>query len=328
MAISISIIINAFNRREFLKESVNSAIHQSLPRSTYEIIVTKNFKDPTIDKFLIEQNVKVIDSGDVSQGRQLYDAILLAEGGIILLLDYDDLFTEQKLERVKFYFESNPNVVYLHNEYKTMKDTLLNDVKIYKSLDRTLVVRGSDVKTIKKYLKYGIWSNNSSICFKRDFLLQYSMLLQQIKTRIDFFIFYSAAMSGKNLVFTNEKLTIYRIHESESHISDPNAIKDHRIMLYLRWKEVDLILLNACKISQIREIIDLDLFITLLNLRILGEGENIDFNKVRYVVSYFLIHRNLYPFIVLSLFLVSKFSVSVSTNILVRLLSTYYRNFY
>jgi len=41
----ISVIIVAHNRREFLLEAVNSALHQTLPKDEYEIIVVKNFSE-------------------------------------------------------------------------------------------------------------------------------------------------------------------------------------------------------------------------------------------------------------------------------------------
>ena len=39
----ISVIITAFNRKEFLDRAINSAIGQSLPGVKYEIIIVTNF---------------------------------------------------------------------------------------------------------------------------------------------------------------------------------------------------------------------------------------------------------------------------------------------
>jgi len=328
MAVSISVIISAHNRREFLLEAVNSVIHQTIPRDTYEIIVSKNFVDPSIDEYLIAQNVKIIDSGGVHQGEQLYGAITLAEGRIIALLDYDDLFTERKLELVKYYFDSNPNIIYLHNQYKVMRNGSLNETNVYKSLKETVITSGLEIKTVKKYLKYGIWSNNSSISFKKEFLVKYSNSLRSIQSRIDFFVFYTALMNGGNLVFSTEYLSIYRIHESESHISSLDTLKNHRTLLYTRWRDVDLLLLSICKIDQIREIIGIDLLMTRLNLKILGADSAIKLNELRYLLKYFMLHRNIYPFVILFFYLISIFSISLSTSTMVTLLSVYYKDFY
>ncbi len=60
----ISVVITAYNRREFLKYAVKSVINQTLDKSLYEVIAVKNFKDPEVDK-LIES------SGGVRSLRQV-----------------------------------------------------------------------------------------------------------------------------------------------------------------------------------------------------------------------------------------------------------------
>jgi len=39
----ITVIITAYNRKEFLEDAIKSAINQTLPRKYYEIIVVKIF---------------------------------------------------------------------------------------------------------------------------------------------------------------------------------------------------------------------------------------------------------------------------------------------
>ena len=48
----ISVVVTAYDRKEFILEAVKSVIDQTLDRSRYEIIVVKNYLDPEIDKFL------------------------------------------------------------------------------------------------------------------------------------------------------------------------------------------------------------------------------------------------------------------------------------
>jgi Glycosyl transferase family 2. len=56
----ISVIITAYNRKEFLLDAIKSALKQTLPKDKYEIIVIKNFKDNLIDDFINENNIKSI----------------------------------------------------------------------------------------------------------------------------------------------------------------------------------------------------------------------------------------------------------------------------
>jgi glycosyltransferase involved in cell wall biosynthesis len=48
----ISIIITAYNRREFIRDAVNSVINSTLPEDEYEIIVVKNFRDEYVDNIV------------------------------------------------------------------------------------------------------------------------------------------------------------------------------------------------------------------------------------------------------------------------------------
>jgi len=48
----ISAIITAYNRREFIRDAVNSVINSVLPEDEYEIIVVKNFRDKYVDSIV------------------------------------------------------------------------------------------------------------------------------------------------------------------------------------------------------------------------------------------------------------------------------------
>ncbi|MGC8735111.1 MAG: glycosyltransferase family 2 protein, partial [bacterium] len=112
----ISVIITAHNRKEFLKDAINSVLNQTLEKSFYEIIVIKNFEDQEIDN-LIEENkiisLKVRDDSLI--GEDLALGIERAKGEVISFLDDDDLFMPKKLETVYNYFKKYENLVYLHN---------------------------------------------------------------------------------------------------------------------------------------------------------------------------------------------------------------------
>ena len=45
---TLSVIVTAYNRKEFLLEALQSAVNQTLKREEYEIICIKNFKDAKI----------------------------------------------------------------------------------------------------------------------------------------------------------------------------------------------------------------------------------------------------------------------------------------
>ncbi|MEM3811936.1 MAG: glycosyltransferase [Thermoplasmata archaeon] len=57
----ISVIITAYNRKEYLLDAIKSVINQTLNRGFYEIIVVKNFHDKDIDNYITENKVKEIN---------------------------------------------------------------------------------------------------------------------------------------------------------------------------------------------------------------------------------------------------------------------------
>jgi len=90
----ISVIIMAYNRKEFLLNAIKSALNQTLSKDKYEIIVVKNFNDEIIDKFIDENNIINIYSDEKATSRQIVDAMKIARGDVISFLDDDDEFVK------------------------------------------------------------------------------------------------------------------------------------------------------------------------------------------------------------------------------------------
>ncbi|MGC8664006.1 MAG: glycosyltransferase family 2 protein [Thermoplasmata archaeon] len=111
----ISVIITAHDRKEFLKEAINSVINQTLDKSFYEIIVVKNFKDEKIDSYIEKWGIINIYTEEIELSKKIALGIENAKGEVISLLEDDDLFMPKKLETVYNYFKKYENLVYLHN---------------------------------------------------------------------------------------------------------------------------------------------------------------------------------------------------------------------
>lgn len=185
-----SIIITAYNRQEFLIDSVKSALDQSLDRTLFEIIVVKNFRNEVIDLFLNSNDVKnIIMEGTI--GEFLYAGISASSGKIISFLDDDDLIQPNKLENIRTKFAEGCE--YLHNS-----QVLFN----YKQTD------------IKRYNINNPSFNLSSISINKT-LIDLN-LLKLITISPDNFMFYCALSKNAEICSTGEKLTRYRIHSSTS----------------------------------------------------------------------------------------------------------------
>ena len=190
----ITVIITAYNRKEFLLNAIKSAVNQTLDKKYYEIIVIKNFTENSIDEFIGKHNIRnILMDGTV--GEFLYAGVSVSAGVIISFLDDDDLFSNDKLEVVHNTFKSNNDLCYYHNTHITMDEK-------YQKFDSKL---GKSVTF-----------NLSSISVRKSILnLNY---IKKISANTDHFMYLSALESGKAIMSGKENLTYYMFHNSVSHI--------------------------------------------------------------------------------------------------------------
>ena len=163
--IYISVLITAYNRKEYLIKAVDSALKQSLNRSYYEIIVIKNFKDDQIDDYLSYNDIKnIILEG--TEGDYISTGIKESKGKIISFLDDDDLFDNEKLEYLYDMFNKYKDLIYLHNAYLEIDDNGNSlDLKPsdVKSNFNDFIINQKDNKSIIFGLKHEADFNLSSI---------------------------------------------------------------------------------------------------------------------------------------------------------------------
>jgi glycosyltransferase involved in cell wall biosynthesis len=187
----ISVLIFAYNRKEYLLYSVKSALTQTLGRSEYEIIVVKNFKDNKIDKFLTENNIKTILK-DGTIGEYIKEGITQSNTNIICFLDDDDLFEQNKLETVINKFNDNSDLCYFHNNFDVITDN------------------NSSIKVRNHAPDF----NMSCISINLD-KIDISKI-EDITTSQDTFLYLKALDSKNKIICSVEKLTEYRVHNSTS----------------------------------------------------------------------------------------------------------------
>ena len=110
----ISVIITAYNRREFIRDAVNSIINSMLPEDEYEIIVIKNFRDEYVDNIVEKIGGKSIFTNLISIGAKAALGIDAAEGDVITFLEDDDMYLPDRLEIIRKVFDNDPSLIYYH----------------------------------------------------------------------------------------------------------------------------------------------------------------------------------------------------------------------
>lgn len=144
---SVSVIIPTFNRVEYLPDALDSVYSQTHPVSEV-IVVDDGSTDHTVEKlspsypsvqFLRQENQ------GVSSARNL--GIAKASHPWIVLLDSDDRWTPQKLERQVTHLSQNPSLRAVHTGEKWIRDG--KEINIPASLDKS---------------KEGLWERSLEKC--------------------------------------------------------------------------------------------------------------------------------------------------------------------
>ena len=219
----ISVVITAYNRREYLIKAVNSVINQSLDSSYYEIIVIKNFEDNEIDNYLMNANIKNIVM-DGTEGDYILKGIEEATGEIISFLDDDDLFYYGKLEYIQKIFIEHTDLIYFHNAYRETNDDgnfleyNLNSTKASNFDD--FMINSNDNKSIVYALKHLADFNLSCISISKS--IKNANYLRYLKHFNDTSVFYLALANKGTIYISSKKLTLIRFHVSLTRLSIEN----------------------------------------------------------------------------------------------------------
>ena len=211
MYVFISVVITAYNRKEYLLDAVKSVINQTLSRENYEIIVIKNFLDADIDAYCSENSVRIINTGDVPQGEHIYNGITESKGDIISFLDDDDLYDSNKLGCVLDTFSLYPQLLYYRNDLKFVDTTGKNFSEM--DADRK---DGLEILDTRNVLIKGIrtfrW-NMSCIAVKKQIYIKYLDYVKNIRAAPDLSTFYMAYETDGLFAWDHKKLTVYRLND-------------------------------------------------------------------------------------------------------------------
>jgi glycosyltransferase involved in cell wall biosynthesis len=113
--VDVSVVINAYKRRSFVKEAIISAALQNVPKDRYEVILVTDLNDDELDDIVAPYG-HVIHYSNERGGAMYAKGIAEASGKVVAFLDDDDMFVQGKLKRVLEVYESSKSLgLYRHN---------------------------------------------------------------------------------------------------------------------------------------------------------------------------------------------------------------------
>jgi glycosyltransferase involved in cell wall biosynthesis len=225
----ISVIVTAYNRRKYLPFALRSLEAQTLPRDKFEVIVVKNFEDKESDDIISRNGWKDVYEDSTYHGRKILAGLEESKGDVITVLEDDDVYVSNRLEEVYKAFTSYDRLVYFHNSQAVIDDkgNVLERPPFPTSKNliggSTIVIDISELQKLAKRYKIDAADlvlrlraradfNSSSESIRRSVLEADAHLLKEAPVGIDLFIFASSLRAGGLMYFTDEKLTLYRVH--------------------------------------------------------------------------------------------------------------------
>jgi len=210
----LSVIITAYNRKQFLLDAIKSALNQTLNRTEYEILIAKNFKDDNIDNYLYKNGMKNITIFKSINNGYIAEAVKQSSGEIISFLDDDDLFLPSKLENIQRIFNKYENLGYLKNAtYGFLNDKLPTQIPEKRNY-QDIYIRHEEKKKVFNYImKLQPDGNSSSINIRKEILTNNIDFLYKVDTALDSLYFYLALISKFDMHISSKILTLRRHHQ-------------------------------------------------------------------------------------------------------------------
>lgn len=214
----VSIVIPTYDRPEYLKQAIESAIRQTYQNT--EIIISDNcspkspqyivdsFQDPRIR---FHQNEK-----NLGASANIRNSMMLAKGKYVASLHDDNLWRPNFLERLVFHLETNSDLVLaFSDEYVIDSAGFVNHTKTKKASQSREKLEEGIYRPF-----YDLVINQSMPAFsgtviKRDVVdwETWGSLTDKVWGYMDYCLMYFCCRSGGGIYYVPEKLSITRDHE-------------------------------------------------------------------------------------------------------------------
>lgn len=314
----ISVIISAYNRKEFLKNAIRSVYTQLLDKGLYEVVVVKSFEDKDIDDYIAKLGYKNIVYDTPSYGEQVSVGIEESKGEILAFLEDDDEFKPNKLSEIYKEFSTQKEVSYFHDTREYIyKDKIVDintkDHKINRIIryleeitpHEDVLINPFDKRMKNFLIKYhGTVATVSLMAVRRSCIESKLTLLKQINISVENFIPAFAAEYGK-LFHTADRLTRYRIHNENSSIALNEKGTERTFFNLMRSiNDGKIIINNISPKNQIRNVIKMRLLSAKITLysspeeikKKLGYEQNV-LSAIKDLSELYLINHDLHAYL-------------------------------
>ncbi|MEH1822701.1 MAG: glycosyltransferase family 2 protein [Nostoc sp.] len=214
----VSVVIPTYNRPEYLKQAIASAIKQTY--QNIEIIISDNcslenpqelvesFGDSRIRFWRHQQNVGML-------ANQLH-GFKMARGKYVASLHDDDIWNEDFLAKLVLPLEANPDLIIAFcDQYIIDANGIINDIgteENTRGYKRDKLAEGIH----QPFYKIGLIDKSiptAASCVIRNNFVNWDSIPSEVGGMWDLYLAYLCCISGHGAYYYPERLTRYRAHE-------------------------------------------------------------------------------------------------------------------
>ena len=230
-----SIIVCTYNGEKFLEKSLNSILNQSY-KNFEIIIVDDNSSDNTksiLHKYSKLKFVKIyynLKNNGLGFCRNY--AISLCSGDWITFLDQDDLYDQNRLNKIFNLINQNKKIKFFFHDTNYINETdqiISSHLYKYKLPFPQINIKISTTLL----LKYGSFIDSEAIAFKRSILNKVGKFDESLTYLCDYDFFLKVSFLYP-FFYSKDKLSSWRMHKNQQQKTNKNQKKE-RIRLFYKY---------------------------------------------------------------------------------------------
>ena len=239
----VSILINNYNYELYLKEAITSALNQTYPNT--EVIVVDDGSSDSSREIIASYQNKIIPvyKENGGQASAINAGFAVSRGEIVCLLDSDDVWLPQKVEKVVEAFCSNSEAAVVYHRVQNVDEAGTPTGKPWPPYNP---IKGNISSQVARTGGWWPFPPSTALSFHRKFLCKV-MNVPEEEYRIcaDTYLADLAPFSGE-VVGIEQALSLYRLHSSNNWSSSIGAQEDVTAIRDLQYHELRVSMLNRC----------------------------------------------------------------------------------
>lgn len=211
----ISVIIPTYNNSRFIKFALESLFQQIYPEENTEIIVVDDGSTDDTSEVLKEYKEKIIYVRQRRMGiaNARNTGMSKAKGEIIAFLDADDIWSEERLQRVVNTFKDKKDIGLVYHPFALVDS---NGHVIHKNFYKAFGYKeGLSGWVTEDILAGRIFCGGSSFAFRKEIIDKLYPVPEDIKRGVDYYM-TSVAACYATVEYIPDILGKYRLHETNT----------------------------------------------------------------------------------------------------------------